>query len=96
MRNYCLGKLREVVTPIFVQYHHSSTVVGGDEEMPAATSAAPPANDEGMPPPPPPPPPEEKAIDQASSFVAELEECVFEAYSEPDKKGKRVAGAKYK
>lgn len=33
---------------------------------------------------------------QASSFVEELEQSIFEGFSEPDKKGRKSAGQKYK
>lgn len=42
--------------------------------------------------------PEEKELveGKAKAFVGELEQCLFDLYSEPDKTGKPHAGAKYK
>lgn len=34
--------------------------------------------------------------DQARRFATELEQCVYDIYSEPDKYGKSSAGGKYK
>lgn len=33
---------------------------------------------------------------KASRFAADLEECIFELYAEPDAKGKHTVGTKYK
>lgn len=95
IRKYCLGKLKEVILPIFRQYL--------TPPVPAPTSP-PPAEateanedtlfvDAGK---------DVVAVDEteieakATAFVDELEQCVFTYFSEPDRKGNKSAGPKYK
>ncbi|KAG8949867.1 hypothetical protein FRC04_008170 [Tulasnella sp. 424] len=149
-RKYCLGKLRDVVTPIFVQHYTAEAAAAllppkpatpppvsehvdddapkeeeaapkqeefapkQEEAAPNQGEAEPKAEDE-------PKPTEETKEDvamaettkppilpsldeakrqeleqQASAFVEELEQSIFEGFSEPDKKGRKSAGPKYK
>lgn len=128
-RKYCLGKLREVVTPIFVQHYTAEAAAAlqppkpstppsvsehVDDDAPKQEEAEAKVEDEPMPteetkedvpmvettePPALPPLDEAKKQEleqQASSFVEELEQSIFEGFSEPDKKGRKSAGQKYK
>ncbi|KAG8899364.1 hypothetical protein FRB99_006764, partial [Tulasnella sp. 403] len=90
-RKYCLGKLKEVVTPIFVQYYTTS-VTSNSDPSPEAEKQEGKGEDtvgdsvDGR----------AEAEGKASTFVDELELCVFEANAELDKRGKKYAGPRYK
>ncbi|KAJ7180665.1 hypothetical protein C8R46DRAFT_1070186 [Mycena filopes] len=81
-RAFCLGKLEGVFRDIFLRYPHVRA--GGEgppvEKKPEELSE------------------EEKAVveEEAKQFATELERCVYDIYSEPDKQGKTSAGGKYK
>ncbi|THU87989.1 hypothetical protein K435DRAFT_782257 [Dendrothele bispora CBS 962.96] len=81
-RKYCLGKLEEVFRGIYLRYPH---VHSPEDSTP--TEKKPEELSE-----------EEKnvVLEDAKRFTNELEQCVFEIYSEPDKSGKSSAGPKYK
>lgn len=84
MRKYCLGKLRDVVTPIFEQYYTSLAAETSDEST--ATTSVPTLTEEQR----------EEVKAKVSAFVTDLEKCIFETYSELDKKLRKVTGPKYK
>lgn len=79
-RKYCLGKLEEVFRDIFLRYPHVSA---GSDEAPTDDSTL---TDEVK----------DRALSGANQFAIELEQSVYELYSEPDKHGIPFAGAKYK
>jgi hypothetical protein len=88
-RKYCLGKLKEIIVPIFRQYAvaapPSPSKVDADGDtlfVDAAKDVV--AMDEA------------EAEAKATTFTDELEQCVYTYYSEPDKKGNKSAGPKYK
>ncbi len=88
-RKYCLGKLKDVVAPIFLQH----SVKAEEHTENDSENVAEPREDEV--------PTDEveltkQADEKATQFVEELEACVFEAFSELDKKGNKFAGPKYK
>lgn len=85
-RKYCFTKLEEVFTQIFLRYPllPQDEVEDGDDIKPSKKT-------EEL-------TPEEKELVEAKAkaFVGELEQCLFDLYSEPDRTGKPHAGAKYK
>ncbi|CAL1715045.1 unnamed protein product [Somion occarium] len=85
-RKYCLTKLEEVFTQIFLRYPilPQDETQEGDEITPSKKT-------EEL-------TPEEKELveEKAKHFTADLEHCMFELYAEPDKTGKPHAAAKYK
>ncbi|KAF8906293.1 hypothetical protein CPB84DRAFT_1770475 [Gymnopilus junonius] len=96
-RKYCLGKLEELFQDIFLRYPHVHVAVqaddGGNDERSAekyGTKIVQKNLGELS--------EEEKnaLINEAHQFAHELESCVFEIYSEPDKSGQPHAGGKYK
>lgn len=86
VRKYCLGKLKGIVVLIFLG--HQKDVAESDN------ATGPPLNPQG----------DEvsdevrktEAEGKAAAFTGELEQCVFEVASELDKKGRKIAGPKYK
>lgn len=90
VRKYCLGKLEEVIRPIFLEYAVTEDRnEEGSSSHPEQSSVA--------------QTPKELSEDEktqsehdASAFVAELEKCIFQTYSEQDKNGHPSAGGKYK
>lgn len=84
VRKYCLGKLEEVFCQIFLKYPPS--LGGGEEGDSASVDQAKVLTDEEK----------EKVESEAKLFATELEQCVYDIYSEPDKAGKLSAGGKYK
>ena len=82
-RKYCLGKLREVLLPIFVQF--ASAPQGSDSERPEDTASS--ELDEEH---------KKKAEEQGAAYVQDLEQCLFEIYGEVDKHGHKTAAGKYK
>ncbi|KAF7794232.1 hypothetical protein EIP86_005364 [Pleurotus ostreatoroseus] len=91
-RKYCLTKLQEIFCDIFLRYpilrKDASGDQGGEERQ--GDVAAQKSPDELT--------EEEKETlkDRASKFASDLEECMYELYSEPDKFGKHGVAAKYK
>ena len=91
-RKYCLGKFEELSRDIFLRYPHVRIEKegGADSTEPhvaniAQNSQTDLAEDEKT-----------KLLDRAQQFAADLESCVYETYSEPDKHGRPSAGPKYK
>ncbi|KAG9313051.1 hypothetical protein JVU11DRAFT_6491 [Chiua virens] len=80
-RKYCLGKLREMLHPVFLRYPHKGDEFGDKIELKAED-----LTDEDK----------QRLQNAADAFALELEQCLFELYSEPDKHGKQGVGAKYK
>ncbi|KAJ7890537.1 hypothetical protein B0H14DRAFT_3081675 [Mycena olivaceomarginata] len=81
-RAFCLGKLEGVFRDIFLRYPHVRDGEGVLVEKKAGEELS----------------EEEKARveDAAKQFATELEQCVYDIYSEPDKRGMPSAGGKYK
>ncbi|KAF4593002.1 hypothetical protein EYR38_008709 [Pleurotus pulmonarius] len=79
-RKYCLGKLAELFSKVFLKYPHLH-VDGVAVEKPQEE-----LTDEDK----------RKLEEAAKEFSTGLEQCVFDIYSEPDKAGRPHAGAKYK
>lgn len=91
-RKYCLGKLEELFRDVFLRYSHVR-VTTTDEDMDVNDSKtkiilkkAEELSEEEM----------EALMNEAKQFARDLENCVFEIYSEPDKQGDIHAGGKYK
>jgi hypothetical protein len=84
-RAFCLGKLEGVFHDIFLRYPHvrTETTDGGPSVVEKK------AEDLSE---------EEKAKveEEAKQFATDLEQCVYDIYSEPDKQGRPSAGGKYK
>ncbi|KAH7926015.1 hypothetical protein BV22DRAFT_387715 [Leucogyrophana mollusca] len=82
-RKYCLGKLQETFSEIFLKYPHTDST---EESSGKVEQNVEEINDE-----------DKKRLEEvAKAFATELEQCVFDIYSEPDKHGKQSAGPKYK
>jgi len=81
-RKYCLGKLLEVFNQIFLKYPFVR-VQGEDEKVEKAPEEL---TEEDQ----------EQLREEAKNFATELELCVYDIYSEPDKQGKPSVGGKYK
>jgi hypothetical protein len=80
-RKYCLGKLQQVFSEIFLKYPHIDTEDGNKiEKTPQELTE----EDRQI------------LRDEAKNFATELENCVYEIYAEPDKAGQPSAGGKYK
>lgn len=95
-RKYCLGKLEEVFCQIFIRYPH----IKDDDDKIDDNAMEGDGNGEGM-------TVEKKSEDltdeekakledKAKKFAIELEQCVYDIYSDHDKQGKATAGPKYK
>lgn len=94
-RKYCLGKLTEMFSGIFLRYPHvqkkSEAQEGeGEGEEPREIEFVERKAEELS--------EEEKTQtkERATTFTAEVEQAIFNTYAEPDKYGKLGAGAKYK
>ncbi|KAF8507951.1 hypothetical protein BU17DRAFT_70975 [Hysterangium stoloniferum] len=83
-RKYCLGKLRDVLLPIFVQF--TKTVEVSSNNQPECVEQKLELDDAEK----------QKAEQSGVVYVQELEQCLFETYGEPDKQGHKTAGGKYK
>ena len=81
-RKYCLGKLHELFCSIFLRYPHAPVTETGDR--PELKEGE--LSDEDK----------TRLEEEAKVFTAELEQCIFDIYSEPDKHGKPSVGPKYK
>lgn len=91
-RKYCLGKLEELFRDIFLRYPHIRVETQGEDnhdKVHETNLVQKPLDDLTD---------DEKAalVDESKQFATELEKCVFEIYSEPDKLGDPSAGSKYK
>ncbi|KAJ7708675.1 hypothetical protein B0H17DRAFT_1030445 [Mycena rosella] len=84
-RAFCLGKLEGVFRDIFLRYPHVRT----ESTEGGASVVETKAEDLSE---------EEKATveGEAKQFATDLEQCVYDIYSEPDKQGQPSAGGKYK
>lgn len=98
-RKYCLGKLEELFKDVFLRYPHVRILVSDDtdntndmergEGQPATklvSKKLEELSDEER----------EALLEESRQFSQDLENCVFEIYSEPDKSGHPHAGGKYK
>lgn len=93
VRKYCLGKLEEVFREVFFRYPHvhrdAPLEVESDHEQSADEVIFKKLEDMSD--------EEKEALTNASKrFAAELEQCVFVIYSEPDKNNAPHTGGKYK
>jgi hypothetical protein len=87
-RKYCLGKFTEMFTGIFMQYPYiqQDAKAEGKGKVPMVERKTGELSEE-----------EKTQIrERATAFASELEQAVFETYSEADKNGKAGAGVKYK
>ncbi|EGN96781.1 hypothetical protein SERLA73DRAFT_16037, partial [Serpula lacrymans var. lacrymans S7.3] len=87
-RKYCLGKLQETFFQIFLKYPHvdaSETSDGHNEGTRVEQNTDSLTSEDKT-----------RLEQEAKDFATELEQCVFDIYSEPDKLGKQSAGSKYK
>jgi len=85
-RKYCLGKFVEMLVPIFLKYPY----VPSESEQGAGGAVVEKSSEELS--------DEERARleESAKIYADELEQCLYDTYSESDKKGRRSAGSKYK
>ena len=91
-RKYCLGKLEELFRDVFLRYPHArSETTDEDMDLNDSKSNIIPKKIEEL---------SEKEmealINEAKQFARDLEGCVYDIYSEPDKQGNVHAGGKYK
>jgi hypothetical protein len=91
-RKYCLGKLEELFRDVFLRYPHvRSETTDEDMDVNESKSRIIPKKIEEL---------SEKEmealINEAKQFARDLEGCVYDIYSEPDKQGNVHAGGKYK
>ncbi|KAG5647794.1 hypothetical protein DXG03_007716 [Asterophora parasitica] len=86
-RKYCLGKLRDLFRDIYLRYPHvrvpDPSREGQTIEIPKLLTDL--SEDEKA-----------ALVDESKDFADELEKCVFETYSEPDKHHQPSAGSNYK
>lgn len=91
-RKYCLSKLLEIFRDIFLRYPvlHNDAATNDHEKEEHVVVVADKSLEELT--------DEEKETlrERAKRFTSELEECMYELYSEPDKFGKHSVAAKYK
>ena len=88
-RRYCLGKLEEILRDVFGRYPHVPLTDEAEEEGQAVKLVEKTRADLTD---------KEKTqiSEQANRFATELEQCIYDIYSEPDKQGEPHAGSKYK
>ncbi|GLB41926.1 putative PHD-finger [Lyophyllum shimeji] len=84
-RKYCLGKLEELFRDVFLRYPHVRVESEGGETSIVQKPVEDLTEDERA-----------ALVDESKEFADELERCVFEIYSEPDKLNQPSAGSKYK
>ena len=84
-RAFCLGKLEIVFRDIFLRYPNVLRTESVDGEPSAVEKTEELTEAEKA-----------KVEEEAKQFATELEQCVYDIYSEPDKQGKPSAGGKYK
>ena len=92
-RKYCLGKLEELFRDVFLRYPHvrfettdEDMDVNDSKESKIIPKKIEELNEKEM----------EALINEAKQFAQDLESCVYDIYSEPDKQGNVHAGGKYK
>jgi hypothetical protein len=88
-RRYCLGKLEDILRDVFIRYPHVPLTDEAEEEGQAVKlvekARAELTDKEKI-----------QLSEQANRFATELEQCIYDIYSEPDKQGEPHAGGKYK
>jgi hypothetical protein len=88
-RKYCMGKLQDIFCRIFLKYPYFPGESEGDKELDLEshfTKASGDLTDEEK----------TQLEDKAKEYATEVENSVFETYSEPDKSGRLIASGKYK
>ena len=92
-RKYCLGKLEELFRNVFLRYPHVRSETT-DEDMDVndgkGNKIIPKKIEELS------EKEKEALVNEANQFARDLEGCVYDIYSEPDKQGNVHAGGKYK
>lgn len=83
VRKHCLGKLHEMLSPIFLRYPYTDAPDGAGNKVHLNPDDV---TDEIK----------QHLEDQAKVFASELEQSMFDVYAEPDKYGKQAPGPKYK
>ena len=91
-RKYCLSKLEELFHDVFLRYPHirsesTDEDIDVKDRKPTIISKKIEELSEVE---------REVLINEAKQFARELEDCVYDIYSEPDKQGNPHAGGKYK
>ncbi|KAJ3815288.1 hypothetical protein F5876DRAFT_31060 [Lentinula aff. lateritia] len=84
-RKYCLGKLEDVFRDIFLRYPHIRRE-NEDDTAEALEKQTEDLTEEDR----------NSVLESSKQFADDLEKCVFEIYSEPDKHGNQTAAARYK
>lgn len=87
-RSYCLKKLQEVFSGIFLKYPNIPSDHATEEQFHSLPAGKKPEDLTDV--------EKTKLEDDANKFATELEQCVYDIYSEPDAKGRTHAGSKYK
>ncbi|KAJ3734924.1 hypothetical protein DFJ43DRAFT_992347 [Lentinula guzmanii] len=85
-RNYCRGKLEDVCRDIFLRYPHVRSKREGDSVQGFEQQTEGDLTEEQK----------SSILEDSKQFADDLEKCVFEIYSEPDKHGNSIPAAKYK
>lgn len=92
-RKYCLGKLEELFRDVFLRYPHvrseptdDDMEVNDSKDSKIIPKKIEELNEKEM----------EALVNEANQFARDLEGCVYDIYSEPDKQGNVHAGGKYK
>ena len=96
-RKYCLTKLQELFCQIFTRYpflrqsDDQQQADANDDGAAPRSSLQPDKKPEEL------TPEEKEQLETAAKkFGTDVEQCVYELYSEPDKQGRQTVGAKYK
>lgn len=84
-RKYCLGKLEDVFRDIFLRYPHIRRE-NEDDTAEVTEKQTEDLTEEDR----------NSVLESSKQFADDLEKCVFEIYSEPDKHGNQTAAARYK
>ncbi|KAJ3881634.1 hypothetical protein F5051DRAFT_95417 [Lentinula edodes] len=84
-RKYCLGKLEDVFRDIFLRYPHIRRE-NEDDIAEVTEKQTEDLTEEDR----------NNVLESSKQFADDLEKCVFEIYSEPDKHGNQTAAARYK
>ncbi|CDO75985.1 hypothetical protein BN946_scf184548.g2 [Trametes cinnabarina] len=87
VRKYCLGKLQELFCQIFMRYPFLNIPEEGTDIGELHPDKKPEELTQEE---------KEELEARAKQFGADLEQCMYELYAEPDKQGKHVAAGKYK
>ena len=92
-RKYCLGKLEELFRDVFLRYPHvryettdEDMDVNDGKESKIIPKKIEELSEKEM----------EALVNEANQFARDLESCIYDIYSEPDKQGNVHAGGKYK